>query len=409
LDIGSGGTGCIEANEGAEFAEEINRIVEERQYCARLRAEAKDTFRKYFSEESAYKKLDAAFGLDGRGNSEVTKLRSVLAYDAEGRHPDRTEQHALLQAYKLLPDVPGVLYFGFPWSTLLEQLNSRKSPGGRLKEILESAGPFLKGQRSIITVCRHYDMLKYQQLFAGYGITHVFWPHAVGGQDCFPEHVNIKILPFPFYPEDAADSLSSASFSQCTSGPCRNSPQLWRAIGQGSIPVVLAGTLLPGSGALWEEAAVFCSDRKEDLLALPDRLDGLARDAELLERKRHALRQLWMLYGPECFIYDIQKLFLSLAAEAAAASAEPEALSYGRLMGMAAAINRTGGKNGSEADLFVLACSSRALADPAGFFGFYRGSEPLRRALRAALRYCNGTYSEQMRKAFELKGIAIEP
>ena len=142
-------------------------------------------------------------------------------------------------------------------------------------------------------------------------------------------------------PIEVGRILRESIFSLCPSGSGANSTRLWESIGCGSIPVVLSDNYLPpGSKALWELATVSCPERQEDILALPDRLAAMAGDKELLERKRHAMRQLWMIYGPDCFIYDIQKLFLSLAGETAdIAMAQPK-FSYGSLYGMAAEINQ---------------------------------------------------------------------
>jgi hypothetical protein len=101
--------------------------------------------------------------------------------------------------------------------------------------------------------------------------------------------------------------MLSAQAEACgyQSRPCRNSAQLWEAVGNGLIPVVSSSAFLPGSKALWDEATVSCPERSEDIETLTGCLEALARDKTLRERKRHALRQLWMLYGPDCFIYDI--------------------------------------------------------------------------------------------------------
>ena len=72
----------------------------------------------------------------------MKQLRSILAYDAEWHYPEITEQHAFFQADKLLPEVPGVIYFGFPWATLIERLNSKQSSADSLNEVLNGRKAF---------------------------------------------------------------------------------------------------------------------------------------------------------------------------------------------------------------------------------------------------------------------------
>ena len=99
--------------------------------------------------------------------------------------------------------MPGVLYFGFPWATLIERLNSKELSADSLKKVIHGAKLLLNEQKYVVTVCQHVDMLKYQELFKENGITHVFWSHAVKGQNCFPEYEQIKIFPFPLLPVQA--------------------------------------------------------------------------------------------------------------------------------------------------------------------------------------------------------------
>jgi hypothetical protein len=422
----------------------------------------------------------------------MKQLRSILAYDTGWHYPEITEKQAFLNAAKLLPEVRGILYFGFPWATLIERLNSKQSSADSLTEVLNGIKLFLNKQKSVVTVCQHVDMLKYQKIFKDCGITHVFWAHAVKGQDCFPEDENIKIFPFPLFPvQTTADAssndtarkylysfiepkvpnrpfgkssdmifanlsgkqrglviprdkwdfdevlngtrihggvginqevvdraapievrrvLQQSIFSLCPFGSGPNSTRLWESIACGSIPVVLSDDYLPpGSKDLWEQATVSCSERLEDIQALPDRLADMACDVELLEQKRHALRQLRMIYGPDCFIYDIHKLFLSFAGETADIDmAQRARFSYGRLYGMAAEINRTKSAEKPELDVFILGCSSRVLSDPSGFLARYKENIDFRTAYKQALGYCSLKHAESMVKALALKSIVLE-
>lgn len=421
----------------------------------------------------------------------MKQLRSILAYDAEWCSSELTEQHAFLQAAKLLPEVPGVLYFGFPWATLIERLHSRHSSAESLKKVLDSARLLLHKQKSVVTVCQHVDMLNYGQLFQESCITKVFWPYAAKEQDCFPDNEEIKILPFPRFPEQAMacalppdtakkhlysfvepdtkgwlsdkttrdildflagkqggpviprvrwdcnkdlqdtgvegkgnidrDLIDCAAplevgrilresiFSLCPLGPGSNATLLWESIACGSIPVVLSDNyLLPGSKVLWELATVFCPGKEEDIAALPERLAAMARDQELLDRKRHAMRQLRMIYGPDCFVYDIQKLFLSLAGETADIAPAQPGFSYGKLYSMAAEITGAEDLERSVADIFILGCSSRVLVDSSGFLHRFKENDQFRTAYRQALLVCGREHAGSMLRALEFKGIDLE-
>lgn len=118
--------------------------------------------------------------------------------------------------------------------------------------------------------------------------------------------------------EEASDTfrevLCRSIFSLCPSGTGPNSIRLWESIGAGAIPVVLSdGWVPPGPADLWRAAAVFCDETEDAVRALPDRLAALAADPASLAARRAAMRQLWLLYGPEGFVYDIQKLALAHA------------------------------------------------------------------------------------------------
>lgn len=418
----------------------------------------------------------------------MKRFRSILAYEAEWNQSELTEQHALTQAMKLLPQVPAALYIGFPWATLIDRLNIRESSASKLKDVVNGVKHILYEQKYVVTVCQHVDMLKYQKIFKDSGITHVFWAHAVKGQNCFPENENIKIFPFPIFPvhassyapsNDAArrylysyvetqsqnralgessriilanlsnhqnslvipylnevfsgsrmhckkDSnqqlvdddasfeieniLQKSIFSLCPSGTGPNSIRLWESIGCGSIPVVLSDDYLPpvSNAALWEQAIVSCPERLEDIVALPDRLAKMAHDEELLERKRHAMRQLWMIYGPDCFIYDIHKMFLSFAGENANLAGAQPTFSYGSLYYMATEINTTEKTERSLADVFVLGCNSRVLFDPSGFLARYQDNDDFRTAYHLALLSCSPEHAESMANSLEFKQIILD-
>lgn len=106
-------------------------------------------------------------------------------------------------------------------------------------------------------------------------------------------------------------SLQQSIFSLCPAGSGPNSIRLWESIGAGSIPVILADTYAPpGDLRLWQQGALFCEETPEAIQALPDRLAEVAADPVRLAAMRKAMRQLWLLYGPDSFISDVQHFML---------------------------------------------------------------------------------------------------
>jgi hypothetical protein len=410
---------------------------------------------------------------------------SILAFDSDWQYPAITEQHAYSQCLKLLPSIPNILYLAFPWATLIDQL-MRKVSADRLVAALEYVQGQTKDAKAVITVCQHIHMLKFQHLFAQAGITHIFWTHAVQGQNFLPAYKNIHILPFPLFPvqtpdfakkpnkkkllysfvgakanqwyltesrNNIIDNLSSdgrglvvgrdqwhfnkivydhqihskvdvnhelinqdasaqykrvledSIFSLCPSGTGPNSIRLWESICYGSIPVVLADTYLPpGNKALWEEATISCQETLEDILALPDYLEALARDEALLARKQHALRQLLLMYGPDCFVYDIQKLFLSLINEIEYSMAAPL---YSTLLHLASEIDRGVAASGQILDIFILGCSSRALVEPSTFMAHYSQNKEFRNAYKKAIAACGSKYAGAMLRALTYRQLTL--
>lgn len=122
------------------------------------------------------------------------------------------------------------------------------------------------------------------------------------------------------------DVLEKSLFSLCPSGSGPNSIRLWESIGAGSIPVILADSWLPpGNEALWREAAIFVPETPEAVRALPGQLEAMARDAALLERKRHAMHQLWQIYGPQTFVADIHARAMNYSNRRHAETVAPRA------------------------------------------------------------------------------------
>lgn len=107
--------------------------------------------------------------------------------------------------------------------------------------------------------------------------------------------------------------LQQSVFALCPSGTGPNTIRLWEAIGCGAIPVVLSDRWRPpGPRELWEQAVLFLPDSADGVLSIPSLIQHCIADPDLLASKRHAMRKLWQLYGPEGFITDIQTLWQSL-------------------------------------------------------------------------------------------------
>lgn len=186
--------------------------------------------------------------------------------------------------------------------------------------------------------------------------------------------------------DDAASSqfrelLLSSVFSLCPSGSGPNSIRLWEAIGAGSIPVILADTYkAPGDEALWENAVLTCPETQEDIRALPERLEAIAADPPLLTNMRRHLDQVWMLYGPDTFIYDIQKLYLKISGEAHAARGAPPPL-----VSLARRINNGSLAGKAALDRFLTLCEARLSVASEEFCQQVRQERALRRACEYAL------------------------
>ena len=319
----------------------------------------------------------------------VVRDGSVIAYDCAWQYPAVTERHAYVRAHEALPRSEGGVYFAFPWATLFDRLKANQDTGRSLLDIALGFRRELSRYERVVTVCQHILMPDFQELFHALGVTHVFWSHAVKGQERFPEYPDIAIHPFPLYPvrcpgtlvrerrsllfffmgardnewyltnsrsliidnlgkdprgaivarkgwhfhkvvydcqvrrpgrdirdaedrkaaEDYCRMLADSVFSLCPSGSGPNSIRLWESMAFGAIPVVLSDTYrAPAPAELWDQAVVTCPETLEDILALPDRLEALSRDTEAMRRKRQALHELWLRYGPDNFVQDIAEL-----------------------------------------------------------------------------------------------------
>ena len=102
--------------------------------------------------------------------------------------------------------------------------------------------------------------------------------------------------------------MRKTQFALCPSGTGPNSIRLWEAISSGAIPVVLKDTYkFPGSQTIWEQAVIRCGEDRESIQALPERLESIAADKEVLLRYRATLKILAARYGRANFVPDILK------------------------------------------------------------------------------------------------------
>ncbi|WP_146066725.1 exostosin family protein, partial [Candidatus Venteria ishoeyi] len=131
---------------------------------------------------------------------------NIIAHNADWQHPAITEQHAFEKAQVLLPTVEGMVYFAFPWATLIDKYNTKQTrDAAQLLEKLQSFIEPLKSYKNVVTVCQHIAMLKFQNIFHKLGITGIFWTHAIKNQTFLPDYPDIHIHPFPLYPVQAVN------------------------------------------------------------------------------------------------------------------------------------------------------------------------------------------------------------
>ncbi|MCP4824948.1 MAG: hypothetical protein GY892_12665 [Shimia sp.] len=159
-------------------------------------------------------------------------------------------------------------------------------------------------------------------------------------------------------------SMVQSVFSLCPAGTGPNSIRLWESFGAGAIPVILADTYAPpGDPALWEAGAVFCKEDPESIKALPARLEEIASDPNKLDAMRKVGTQLWLLYGPDSFVYDIQKLMLTLAqAPGGTASNGPAVTPCFRTV-LAQKMDQKDSIQEQDAQLLLRVCSSDLLLE----------------------------------------------
>lgn len=111
--------------------------------------------------------------------------------------------------------------------------------------------------------------------------------------------------------------MKESVFALCPSGTGPNSIRLWEAIAFNVIPVILADTYLPpGDKALWDEATITIPENLDAIKSLPQYLESIHKDSNMLDRKRQGLKQLRMKYSKDTFIYDIIGFFTKFLGNA---------------------------------------------------------------------------------------------
>jgi hypothetical protein len=116
------------------------------------------------------------------------------------------------------------------------------------------------------------------------------------------------------YSAEFLELLNESIFSICPSGTGPNSIRLWESMGAGAIPVILADSYLPpGNINLWNSAVIFIDEKLESIEKIPEILRKVQQDPERLASMRSSIKELWSTYGPGCFIYDVQKMFIEYA------------------------------------------------------------------------------------------------
>jgi glycosyltransferase involved in cell wall biosynthesis len=405
---------------------------------------------------------------------------NIIAFDNEWQFPAITEQYAFQQLQKSLGKTnKDVIYFAFPWATLIDLLNNKKPASNILLYALKSFKKSLKNKK-VITVCQHIFMMKYQHLFDEMGVSDIYWTHAIHNQPTTTDYRNINIHPFPLFPVQAIgfedekdmnsrehlfsfvgarankwyltesrnmiidlltdspegkvigrdtwhyhkavyehqvnkgvskgtdlvdkdttaefkDILRESVFALCPSGSGPNSIRLWEAMGYGVIPVILADTYLPpGNEKLWEEAVVYCKEDEESIKKLPLILSDIAKNKELLQRKRNAIKQLWLMYGPDCFVYDILKGFIQHNEQTI--NTQSKLLSCKEVSLFC--------NDSPNKDWFLLSCTSKLLLDHKAFLNDFYNSEENIRNLKQAIN-SKSKYLNTFNQVLSLKNIEL--
>jgi len=119
-----------------------------------------------------------------------------ICYDNQWQEPAITEKHAYQRFANHSFISNRVLYFGFPWASLIDGLNRKTELGNNLREQLDNI-KLQGGFDRIVTVCQHIKFRDFIEIFLKVGITDIFASHAVRHES---QIRGIYIRPFPLYP-----------------------------------------------------------------------------------------------------------------------------------------------------------------------------------------------------------------
>lgn len=134
-------------------------------------------------------------------------------HNADWQFPAITEKAASDAVWAELPASEDIVYFAFPWATLIDQLQN-KADSSAMLAVLDAAKRRLRSASRVVTVCQHIHMLTHRHLFERAGITDIFWSHAAHGMRLWPGRQVINLYPFPLYPVQVAEALPSEDGEQ---------------------------------------------------------------------------------------------------------------------------------------------------------------------------------------------------
>ena len=126
----------------------------------------------------------------------------TIGLETQWQTPAITEKNA----YELMKinanQAQEFLYLGFPWASMIDGVQRQKPYLGELLIALNVIAKLSnKRQTRIATVSQHISTIEFMQIFESVGITDLFIPHKLLGQDV----VNgIRLHPFPLYPTQVA-------------------------------------------------------------------------------------------------------------------------------------------------------------------------------------------------------------
>jgi glycosyltransferase involved in cell wall biosynthesis len=120
----------------------------------------------------------------------------ILAHDAHWQEPARTERHAFELLRQTAAEIPGALYLGFPWATLIDATERGTPQADLLQTELHKLSARRPDADIVVTVCQHIKYAKYLEVFRRAGVTELYCAHAQRGV-CLEG--GIRIWPFSLF------------------------------------------------------------------------------------------------------------------------------------------------------------------------------------------------------------------